>query len=146
MRDQHLTISTAFDQEESPWLLIDRRGRRPELGPASYVFLPWISNAACRGRGSVFFGPANERPEARKVREAEARRICSSCTVLEPCRRWAREEREYGYWGGESEEERVAAGYPVAMPVGRVAKRMQILRAAARSLSQASRGVMGSAE
>ena len=137
MPDLHLTISSdTVDQGESPWLLIDRRGRRPELGPATYVFLPWVSDAACRGRNSVFFGPAGERPEARKAREAKARRICSRCTVLEPCRRWAREQREYGYWGGESEEERVAAGYPVAMPIGRVAKRMQVLRAAALSLTR----------
>ena len=41
---------------------------------------------------------------------------------LEPCRDWAREQREYGFWGGESEEERAAAGFRVDMPVGRVAR------------------------
>ena len=30
--------------------------------------------------------------------------------------------REYGFWGGESEEERAAAGFRVDMPVGRVAR------------------------
>ena len=39
-----------------------------------------------------------------------------------PCRDWAREHREYGFWGGESEEERAAAGFRVDMPVGRVAR------------------------
>jgi WhiB family redox-sensing transcriptional regulator len=38
------------------------------------------------------------------------------------CREWARENREYGFWGGESEEERAAAGFRVDMPVGRVAR------------------------
>ena len=42
--------------------------------------------------------------------------------MLTPCRQWARENREYGFWGGESEEERAAAGYRVDMPVGRVAR------------------------
>jgi WhiB family redox-sensing transcriptional regulator len=42
--------------------------------------------------------------------------------VLEQCRDWAREQREYGFWGGESEEERAAAGFRVDMPVGRVAR------------------------
>jgi WhiB family redox-sensing transcriptional regulator len=56
------------------------------------------------------------------VREAEARSVCRSCEVLSECRDWARENREYGYWGGESEEERAAAGFRVDMPVGRVAR------------------------
>ncbi len=58
----------------------------------------------------------------RSLFEARARAICRTCDVLEPCRRWARENREYGFWGGESEEERAAAGYRVDMPVGRVAR------------------------
>jgi WhiB family redox-sensing transcriptional regulator len=44
------------------------------------------------------------------------------CPVIEACRAWARERREYGFWGGESEEERAAAGYPVSLPTGRVAR------------------------
>ena len=56
------------------------------------------------------------------MREAKARAVCRSCAALEPCQQWARENREYGFWGGESEEERAAAGYRVDMPVGRVAR------------------------
>jgi WhiB family redox-sensing transcriptional regulator len=84
--------------------------------------LAWTGDAACRGETSLFFAPAGERPEARVVREARARAICLTCPVMEPCRQWAREQREYGFWGGESEEERAAAGYRVDMPVGRVAR------------------------
>ena len=58
----------------------------------------------------------------RNVREAKARAVCNTCAVLTSCRQWARENREYGFWGGESEEERAAAGYRVDMPVGRVAR------------------------
>ena len=32
---------------------------------------------------------------------------------MQSCRQWARECREYGFWGGESEEERAAAGFRV---------------------------------
>jgi len=84
--------------------------------------LTWTTDAACRGQNDLFFAPAGERPETRQVREAKARAVCQTCAVLSPCRVWARQQREYGFWGGESEEERAAAGYRVDMPVGRVAR------------------------
>ena len=84
--------------------------------------LTWTGTAACRGQYELFFAPAGERPETRLVREAKARAVCATCAVVEPCRRWARQHREYGFWGGESEEERAAAGFRVDMPVGRVAR------------------------
>ena len=84
--------------------------------------LAWTDDAACRGQNELFFAPAGERPETRSVRESKARAVCNTCAVIEPCREWARQNREYGFWGGESEEERAAAGYRVDMPVGRVAR------------------------
>jgi len=84
--------------------------------------LAWTADAACSGQTELFFAPAGERPETRLLREARARAICGSCVALDPCRRWARENREYGFWGGESEEDRAAAGFRVDMPVGRVAR------------------------
>jgi WhiB family redox-sensing transcriptional regulator len=84
--------------------------------------LAWTSDAACIGQTDLFFASAGERPETRIAREARARAICRLCAVLEPCREWARDNREYGFWGGESEEERAAAGFRVDMPVGRVAR------------------------
>jgi WhiB family redox-sensing transcriptional regulator len=84
--------------------------------------LTWTSDSACRGQTKLFFAGAGERPEARAVREAQARAVCATCPVLIECRRWARENREYGFWGGESEEDRAAAGFRVDMPVGRVAR------------------------
>ena len=82
----------------------------------------WMSDAICCGHTAVFFAAPGERPEAREVREEKARSICHSCPVMTPCRSWAREHREYGFWGGESEEERAAAGFRVEMPVGRIAR------------------------
>src|SRR3954453_8391795 len=84
--------------------------------------LEWTDDGACHGQSRLFFAPPGERPEARAVREAQARAVCRSCEVVRNCRDWAREHREYGFWGGESEEERAAAGFRVDMPVGRVAR------------------------
>jgi WhiB family redox-sensing transcriptional regulator len=84
--------------------------------------LAWTVDAACVNQTDLFFAPAGERPETRVLREARARAICRNCEVVDPCRDWARSMREYGFWGGESEEERAAAGYRVDMPVGRVAR------------------------
>ncbi len=90
----------------------------------------WQSIASCNGQTDLFFAPPGERPEARARREAKARQLCLVCPVLEPCQAWARHNREYGFWGGESEEERAEAGYPVALPTGRVARIMMLQRAA----------------
>ena len=60
--------------------------------------------------------------ERRAQREARARMLCERCPVMLPCRAWARDNREYGFWGGESEEDRAAAGYRVAIPIGDVAR------------------------
>jgi WhiB family redox-sensing transcriptional regulator len=84
--------------------------------------VPWQSIAACNGQTDLFFAAPGERPEARARREVKARQLCLVCPVLEPCQTWARENREYGFWGGESEEDRAMAGYRVDMPVGRVAR------------------------
>jgi len=84
--------------------------------------LPWTDRGSCVGQSHLFFGPFGERPEARVRREAKARAVCAACPVLVECRTFARDNREYGFWGGESEEERHAAGYRVDMPVGRVAR------------------------
>lgn len=82
----------------------------------------WQSAGACSGQTDLFFAPPGERPEARARREARAVQVCLACPVIDPCRNWARANREYGFWGGESEEQRAAAGYRTDMPVGRVAR------------------------
>ncbi len=86
--------------------LIESRSRREFAGQ-----LPWTAFANCRGRSDLFFPRRGERPERRKRREASARAMCEACPVLQPCHEWARRNREYGFWGGETERERAAAGY-----------------------------------
>jgi WhiB family redox-sensing transcriptional regulator len=94
--------------------------------PATALVRPvgtsWMAKAGCRGATHMFFASPGEDPAARERREAKARAVCHACPVMFPCRTWAREHREYGFWGGESEEERAAAGFRVGMPVGRLAR------------------------
>lgn len=85
--------------------------------------LDWAAWAACKGNIELFFGPLNERPVARAVRETAAKRLCAACPVLAPCREFARQHHEQGLWGGETEDERRAASRGLAVsgagPAGR---------------------------
>jgi WhiB family transcriptional regulator, redox-sensing transcriptional regulator len=90
-----------------------------ELWTMLTVQRSWMAEAKCVGRSDLFFPTWRERPGRRRRREAKARELCASCPVLEACRAHAREHREYGIWGGETEEERllgVASSAPA--PVG----------------------------
>lgn len=78
----------------------------------------WRDHAVCKGRTKLFFPPKAERPQARARREAQANLLCGTCPVRAQCRQFAREHHEYGFWGGESEEERHLAGYTIAAPIG----------------------------
>ena len=90
----------------------------PEIDLPAAPAGDWASQAACKGRTNLFFAPKAERPQARVRREARARQLCRACPVAVECQSFARENREYGFWGGESEEERHLAGYTVAAPIG----------------------------
>ena len=78
----------------------------------------WLAMGACHGLTRIFFAPHAERPQARVRREALARSICHECPAIAPCRDHARTNGEYGFWGGESEEDRARAGYAVPWPAG----------------------------
>ena len=69
----------------------------------------WQMRAACRGpQAVVFFPPSHtERKDERAEREAQAKSICDSCSVREPCLHYALRIREpHGIWGGLNEVER----------------------------------------
>lgn len=76
-------------------------------GPNADVW-EWQMRGLCRGMDVArFFHPDNERGQARKRREGEAKAICLACPVLELCRQHALAVQEpYGVWGGLSERER----------------------------------------
>jgi WhiB family redox-sensing transcriptional regulator len=78
----------------------------------------WMDEANCKGHTPLFFPPKAERPQARARREARARRLCLACTVVDECRTFARNNHEYGFWAGESEEDRHLAGFTVSAPIG----------------------------
>jgi WhiB family transcriptional regulator, redox-sensing transcriptional regulator len=78
----------------------------------------WMDAGACKGLTHLFFPPAAERPQARERRETAARQVCQSCAVKTVCQGFAREHHEYGFWGGESEDERHAAGFRLIAPIG----------------------------
>lgn len=87
-----------------------------------YDPMPWKTRAACKGEEHLFFSPPGERPETATVREMSALYYCSICPVKKPCRQYARRNREYGVWGGETEEDRAWAGHGPDMPIGNVAR------------------------
>lgn len=78
----------------------------------------WRDEANCHGRTRLFFAPKAERPQARARREAKAQKLCDQCSVTEECMSFARANREYGFWAGESEEERHLKGFTVSAPIG----------------------------
>ena len=80
--------------------------------------LNWGKLANCKGKMRLFFAPKAERPQARHRREAKAHSLCMVCPVQTQCFEFARHHHEYGYWGGESEEERHRAGFTIAAPIG----------------------------
>ncbi len=82
------------------------------------VSTDWKLDAACRGQIELFFARKAERPQARQRREAKAKKLCDACPVSVECRMTARENREYGFWAGESEEDRHLLGFRVTAPIG----------------------------
>jgi len=89
-----------------------------DIGTSALQDEAWMPKAACKGLTHLFFPTPAERPQARERREATAREVCNSCGVRGTCRDFARDEHEYGFWGGESEDERHAAGYRLIAPIG----------------------------
>jgi WhiB family transcriptional regulator, redox-sensing transcriptional regulator len=77
----------------------------------------WAARGRCRGEDpKQFHAPFGEDAADRLVREHDVKsRYCAECEVVTRCRDWAREHREYGVWGGESEMERAAAGFAPAL-------------------------------
>lgn len=95
------------------------RGMRDDLDASGPIgSIDWTQFANCKGKTYLFFAPKAERPQARARREAKAKSLCDACIVQSDCREFARTNREYGYWGGESEEDRHVLGFTVAAPIG----------------------------
>ena len=73
----------------------------------------WQVRAACRGpQAVVFFPPPHfERKSEKFKREEQAKSICTTCAVRQPCLEYALRIREpHGIWGGLNEAERRSLG------------------------------------
>jgi WhiB family redox-sensing transcriptional regulator len=68
----------------------------------------WRLRAACTPADFLlFFGADNEKPRARRTREAKAADICWACPSRKPCLEFAQSRRiGYGVFGGMGEEDR----------------------------------------
>ena len=73
--------------------------------------LGWADRALCSGLTEMFFGESKEKPHVRKAREQAAIAVCVTCPVMLQCRQFARENKELGVWGGETEDERYFGGF-----------------------------------
>ncbi len=71
----------------------------------------WVEHAVCAGQRELFLEGSGERPGARHRREVAAKGICGCCPVRADCLDAGRRNHESGIWGGETNEERAAAGY-----------------------------------
>tara|TARA_Y100000588_G_scaffold167105_1_gene180957 strand:+ start:802 stop:1170 length:369 start_codon:yes stop_codon:yes gene_type:complete len=97
--------------------------------------MSWVDESECRGQSELFFAPFAERPEARVRREAKARDLCEACPVAGPCKEYARQNRELGFWGGESESQRATAGFAPTTPI--IGRRQVAAQRAAAALARA---------
>jgi len=63
--------------------------------------LSWRLKGACRGLDpAIFYPPSEEEAD-------QAKAICATCSVREPCLEYALTNREHdGVWGGATEKER----------------------------------------
>lgn len=68
----------------------------------------WQKHGACRLADADLFFPIGHSPQA-IAQEAEAKKICAQCPVVERCLEWALETgQETGVWGGLAEDDRRA--------------------------------------
>jgi WhiB family redox-sensing transcriptional regulator len=73
----------------------------------------WRPEAACRGLDPELFFSSDDivNRQERLEREAEAKAVCTRCTVRNDCLSYALDAGErYGIWGGLNPQERRALG------------------------------------
>ncbi len=71
----------------------------------------WKVSARCHGKTELFYDQSRESEGQRGRREQLAKQYCDVCNVKGICKMMGRLGREHGIWGGETDEERAAAGY-----------------------------------
>lgn len=77
----------------------------------------WRTAAACQTEDPEIFFPIGHSPQA-IAQEAEAKKVCRRCPVIERCLQWALETgQEAGVWGGLAEDDRRALKRKPVRPV-----------------------------
>ena len=71
-----------------------------------------FEHAACASTDKELFFPIGEGPR-HAVQIQEARKLCFSCPHRVECRDEARQAGSHGIWGGETEDERISAGFSI---------------------------------
>jgi len=88
-------------------VLVVEPPRAPVPLPRLPVSRPtWHELAACRGMGpDLFYPPASAPRGAAGDSHADARKVCSTCPVIDQCRR-AGEAEAHGIWAGTTPAQR----------------------------------------
>lgn len=73
-----------------------------------------MTTLPCIQEPDLFTTPDEERRNSSEYHQriAGARALCLGCPIMLACRDRGRELHQPGIWGGETDEEREAAGYP----------------------------------
>lgn len=72
-------------------------------------YLAGSTAPACKGMDpGLFVGPDGEERADREAREVEAKAVCRSCPLIAECLAHALANREFGVWGGTSDDDRKA--------------------------------------
>lgn len=62
----------------------------------------WEDDAACKGKGELFYAPFQEQRHHRLLRILAAQAICATCPVSVECDAAAKQRDErFGIWAGE---------------------------------------------
>ncbi|MFQ6194858.1 WhiB family transcriptional regulator [Streptomyces sp. NPDC000405] len=77
-----------------------------KITPPPYVPRSDDTTLPCTTTPDLFFPPDRpERHAEHAQRIAAAKALCFRCPVRTTCGEWAREHKEWGIWGGHTEEE-----------------------------------------
>ena len=74
--------------------------------------------ASAQERGNLFLDGRSSGTSRSGIDTSRRLHRYSTSAVVDECRSFARENHEYGFWAGESEEDRHLLGYTVSAPIG----------------------------
>ncbi|MFE5300702.1 WhiB family transcriptional regulator [Streptomyces sp. NPDC056632] len=95
----------------------------PEVPLSAPPFLSGLKKPVpCTERPALFHPPDDgyrDMGGQGRRRTSDALALCRICPVMRQCRQWAREQGEFGIWGGETDTQRMASGHRTRVRTGR---------------------------